>query len=361
MKKLIFPILMAFLLWGNSASATTIFDIVRGRILLQVENYGEAWYVSPDNDNRYYLGRPDDAFELMRTFGLGIKHSELMNYLNSTFPNRLSGKIMIDVDLNGEAFYVYPVDLKGYYLGRPADAFTIMRNLGLGITNQNLEKIAKGGGTLDPQKDSQSLDAGDYKNMLLAVPYVHEAPDGNWVDPWKNACEEASITMVENYYKNNLEVTISEAKDFMNMLFTKQDELWGSNYDADAYRMKKLIDDYTSFNAVIKTDPTIEDIQAQLNQGNPIISLHYGKLLYNANIPFLAVGSYYHVMVIIGYDDDNQQFITHDDGDIATGNAHRYDYGLFMNSLHDFDFTTRKADGPPTVIFTSLKKPDDTN
>jgi len=54
--------------------------------------------------------------------------------------NRLSGKILLDVERNGEAWYVYPVDNHRYYLGRPNDAFNIMRNLGLGISNENLEK-----------------------------------------------------------------------------------------------------------------------------------------------------------------------------------------------------------------------------
>ncbi len=44
----------------------------------------------------------------------------------------------MDVEQNGEAYYVNPDDLKGYYLNRPADAFRIMRELGLGITNNKL-------------------------------------------------------------------------------------------------------------------------------------------------------------------------------------------------------------------------------
>lgn len=32
-----------------------------GRILLQVESHGEAWYVNQTNLKRYYLGRPSDA------------------------------------------------------------------------------------------------------------------------------------------------------------------------------------------------------------------------------------------------------------------------------------------------------------
>jgi len=117
---------------------------VSGNILLQVEKNGEGWYVNPDDNKKYYLGRPSDAFNIMRNLGLGIKHSELENYLNSKFPSRLSGKILLDVEQNGEAYYVNPDDLKGYYLNRPADAFRVMRELGLGITNNDIRKIDVG-------------------------------------------------------------------------------------------------------------------------------------------------------------------------------------------------------------------------
>jgi len=115
-----------------------------GNILLQVEKNGEGWYVNPDNKKKYYLGRPADAFSIMRNLGLGIKHSELNGYLNSKFPSRLSGKIMLDVEQNGEAYYIYPKNLKGYFLSRPADAFKVMRDLGLGITNADIRKIGVG-------------------------------------------------------------------------------------------------------------------------------------------------------------------------------------------------------------------------
>ncbi|MCK5062191.1 hypothetical protein KAR28_06635 [Candidatus Parcubacteria bacterium] len=51
---------------------------------------------------------------------------------------------MLDVEQNGEAYYIYPDNLKGYYLNRPDDAFKIMRELGLGITNSDIRKIDVG-------------------------------------------------------------------------------------------------------------------------------------------------------------------------------------------------------------------------
>lgn len=117
---------------------------MNGNILLQVEKNGEGWYVYPDDRKKYYLGRPADAFSIMRNLGLGIKHDELTKYLNSKFPSKLSGKILLDVEKNGEAYYVNPKDLKGYFFSRPSDAFKVMRDLGLGITNDDIRKIGVG-------------------------------------------------------------------------------------------------------------------------------------------------------------------------------------------------------------------------
>jgi hypothetical protein len=191
--------------------------------------------------------------------------------------------------------------------------------------------------------------------LILDIAYINEAPDDNWTGPWKNACEEASMAMVEKFYTGKNPVSVKEAKTFMITLFDKQNKIWGSNADSDAQRTAKLINDYTSYNAVIKNNPTALDIKKELQQKHPIISLHYGKDLQNKNIPFLATGSYYHMMVITGYDDIKEEFIVNDTGDRVAGKNHRYNYDLFIDSLHDFDFKTRKANGPARVIFTYPK------
>jgi hypothetical protein len=113
---------------------------LNGRILIQVQDKGQAWYVNVLNSKRYYLGRPDDAYAVMRALGLGISNSDLNSYLVKA-PARLAGRILLKVQDKGQAYYVDPVELKLYYLGRPADAFKVMRTRGLGISNSNLEKI----------------------------------------------------------------------------------------------------------------------------------------------------------------------------------------------------------------------------
>jgi plastocyanin len=97
---------------------------------------------------RAFLGRPADAFRIMREFGLGVTDVNLAKIaepggmdVDLALARRLSGRILLQVESRGEAWYVYPVDLKRYFLGRPEDAFSLMKKLGLGITDADLDKI----------------------------------------------------------------------------------------------------------------------------------------------------------------------------------------------------------------------------
>ena len=176
-----------------------LYNSLKGKIVLKVESNGEAYYINPGSEEMYYLGRPADAFSVMRSRGIGITNNnlekiqvglsnltgndadndglpdmfedaigtdknkkdtdgdgyedkaELENLynprgsgslnLNNNFSDSQKGKIFLQVENNGEAWYINPVDKKRYFLGRPADAFSVMRNLGLGISNSNFDLL----------------------------------------------------------------------------------------------------------------------------------------------------------------------------------------------------------------------------
>lgn len=135
---------------SNTASGVTMAERTLGKIVLQVEQNGEAWYVYPSTQTRFYLGRPSHAFDIMRYRGLGITDADLSkipvagsddNIGDMNLQQRLAGYILLQVEQNGEAWYVYPNNLMRYYLGRPDDAYDIMRNLGLGIADDDLTQI----------------------------------------------------------------------------------------------------------------------------------------------------------------------------------------------------------------------------
>ncbi len=137
-KKLrILLVLIISLAFIGPVDAVGLADSLSGKILLQVEENGEAWYVNPQTKTRYYMGRPADAFALMQELGLGISNADFGSF-NLVAPDRLAGRILLLVEKNGEAYYVNPENNEMLFLGRPADAFQIMREQGLGITNASL-------------------------------------------------------------------------------------------------------------------------------------------------------------------------------------------------------------------------------
>ena len=152
MKKIVMIILLV-LVFPACAGAGELSLRLAGEILLDIERNGEAWYVNPIDCKRHYLGRPADAFRVMRELGLGISEINFQKIAQAgmsvegdlELAGRLAGRIIIQAEKNGEAWYIYPKDLKKYYLGRPADAFRVMRELGLGISRENLAKIHKTG------------------------------------------------------------------------------------------------------------------------------------------------------------------------------------------------------------------------
>jgi uncharacterized protein YkwD len=134
---------------ASNASSDTL-SWLKGYILLQVQEHGEAWYVDPLTFKRYYMKDGPTAYEMMRSFGLGITDADLAKIPTDTdsftgdtsLRNRLSGRILLQVQQHGEAWYVYPKTNKRYYLKDGAAAYEIMRYLGLGITNANLNLLA---------------------------------------------------------------------------------------------------------------------------------------------------------------------------------------------------------------------------
>jgi putative endopeptidase len=144
MKKRFIVVLLAIFVFSfvrvDAASAENLSVKLAGRILIQTENHGEAWYVNPENNNRYYLARPNDAFSVMSRLGLGISNKDFQA-LNKDRLEKLAGRILLKVEDSGKAYYINPLSLEINYLGRPNDAFSIMKKLGLGISNDDLNKI----------------------------------------------------------------------------------------------------------------------------------------------------------------------------------------------------------------------------
>lgn len=181
---------------------TSLAQKLKGYILLQTESRGEAWYVDVPSSRRHYLADGKAAYQIMRQLGLGITNNDLAkipvglrsdiggfdtdgdglsnqleealgtDQMNSDtdgdgyqdnselasgynplgsgrlsydtkLANRLSGRILLQIESKGEAWYLNPKDGKRYYLASGEAAYQVMRLLSLGISNANLEQIGE--------------------------------------------------------------------------------------------------------------------------------------------------------------------------------------------------------------------------
>lgn len=157
MKKILLLFALSLLFIPLNSYAGDLASEVRGKILLQVESHGEAWYVDTKTGERTYMRDGAAAYQLMRGMGLGITNLNLetipvMNDVhtlkelpsicsNHSLANSVKGEILLQVEAHGEAWYVYPDNCYRIYMKDGAAAYEIMRFLGLGITNNNLNLV----------------------------------------------------------------------------------------------------------------------------------------------------------------------------------------------------------------------------
>lgn len=251
---------------GGSTEEAGLEKKLRGKILLQVEKNGEAWYVNPVDENLYFLNRPKDAFDIMRKLGLGISMSDYSVFSSDSAPAKLAGRILLRVQEEGQAYYVNPKNLKLYYLGRPADAFKVMRELGLGISNNDFDKINKAKLIFSISEEATKfnddylkmyedisyklqtiysyLTSNSYRSVEIIKPHVQ-----SMIIEVENKLINFPQTTLEakNQYKAFLE-TLNQYKDYLNkIIFLKENTVLAPKIDMDVSGWKEYINNTKGF------------------------------------------------------------------------------------------------------------------
>jgi hypothetical protein len=167
----------------------------------------------------------------------------------------------------------------------------------------------------------------------LNVPFLCQAPFGNWEQPWQDACEEAAIIMAM-HYAHNQPLTKKSGKQEILKLIAFQRQNYGGHDDLTAEKATQLIKDYYQVpNVTLLSSFEVEDIKKILAKGNLVIAPAAGRQLKNPY--FHQPGPPYHYLVFKGYDDTKQQFITNDPG-TRRGEGLRYPYKTAYAAIHDW-------------------------
>ncbi len=222
-KKTIFTFLifslfsLIFIVPKISLASSLPFEL-RGQLLIQVENKGQAWYVDLENGLRHALKSDNSSLENIKKMALGISNNdlkkipiavdsrliridsdndglddrlekaigtnpfnpdsdgdsysdflELKNHydplgpgrlaIDINFTKKLAGKFLLQVEGRGELWYLSPNDNLRYYIGDHNDLVKIVSILGRGINNENINKIA----------DASLIKSGAEKNIKVDV------------------------------------------------------------------------------------------------------------------------------------------------------------------------------------------------
>lgn len=166
----------------------------------------------------------------------------------------------------------------------------------------------------------------------LDVPFMAQAPYGDWSSPYDEACEEASVLMAVAWMRGQTlsaaqaDVEILRLVDFENYYF-------GYNSDTALRETLKLITDYYHYpHARIFYDISIDDIRRALVAGDIVILPVAGALLLNPNY---VSPPPYHMVVVKGYDEQARELIVNDPG-TRHGEDYRYPYDTLWNAIHDW-------------------------
>jgi hypothetical protein len=168
-------------------------------------------------------------------------------------------------------------------------------------------------------------------SVRIDVPFMTQAPTGNWNMPFQEACEEASLLTVRHFLEGSTvtpqtaEKEILDLADYENKTF---------NYSADITmeELKRVAEDHYRYTGQLFYDFTIDDMRKLLSEGHPIIVPLAGRDIGNPY--YSGQGPWYHMLVITGY--DGNRFITNDVG-TKRGHGYMYDQNVLYDAIHDWN------------------------
>jgi uncharacterized protein YvpB len=169
------------------------------------------------------------------------------------------------------------------------------------------------------------------ESFLIKMDFASQAPEGNWDEPWQNACEEASIITVHHYLSKTV-LNKAIMKNEILAMVNWQIANWGGHRDLTSEKTIELADQFYDHQNKVVYDYNIEKIKYYISKGIPVVIPADGKKLGNPN--FRNGGPEYHMLVIKGYDSD--EFITNDPG-TRNGEGYKYKYQTILNSIKNPD------------------------
>ncbi len=134
-------------------------------------------------------------------------------------------------------------------------------------------------------------------------------------------------------------ISKNAAEKVLEDMFAQEHERFDGAIDTSAADTAQFFTEYYGHTAEVRKDVTMIDLYRILSNGSIIIAPTNGKMLGNPH--FTNGGPDRHMLVIVGYNKDNREFITNDPG-TRVGRGYKYKDTMLYNAIRDYETGVKK-------------------
>lgn len=191
--------------------------------------------------------------------------------------------------------------------------------------------------TQDPVRTKHSEDSEKRgpQSVMHTVPFTSQSPYAEWGDErFAYGCEEASTLMAISWAKGE-EVTKEEARATIVAASAYQEAEYGTFHDTSVNdTAQRLFEEYFGYsNIAIREDVSKAQLIEELGAGNLLLVPVRGREIGNPH--YVTPGPKIHMLVVTGYDEETDEFVTNDPG-TRHGETFRYPADVIDEALADY-------------------------
>ncbi len=190
------------------------------------------------------------------------------------------------------------------------------------------------------RKYTARLIVENYPNqVLINAPFVYQASGGSMADPrLADGCEEAAILTAVSWASGR-QFSVAQLHDLIISLSDFEQQQWGFYQDTSAADTAWLMSQRFGIKSNLQYDVSIEDLRNVLLKGHIAIVPVNGQKLDNPH--YGQPGPARHMVVVIGYIPETNQFILNDPG-TRFGEHFIVSAATLQNSLQDYESGNHK-------------------
>ena len=185
-----------------------------------------------------------------------------------------------------------------------------------------------------PEEPQPKKEAPKVKRDPSSIPFIVQAPNGEWDNPlFENACEEASLLMVASFLRGTTKISQEESRQELLALAVYQKKQFGHSIDTSVFDTNEMLREYFGIAGRVMEMRSEQDMRKLIGEGALLIVPADGQKLGN---PFFTPpGPINHMLVVLTYDDQAGEYITHDPG-TKRGALYRYKTSILWGAIRDY-------------------------